>query len=170
MTNYSTILQLKIAATLFAYDCSWGWAQLGGSSGPASGNSCGYVQLAGQLGRVGIWEHLPPVSLGAAPFPCSLCIWCLHQSCYTFYIAAQDSQRSKSSNFLSFRSRTGTMSFFHYTLLERKSQTQPRLEAGGGGDIKTVWIPGDMVHCGYQCHRPAHHTSGLYDSVSVPLP
>ena len=50
MTNYSTILQLKIAATLFAYDCSRGWAQLGGSSGPASGNSCGYVQLAGQLG------------------------------------------------------------------------------------------------------------------------
>ena len=57
MTN-STILQLKIAATLFAYDCPLGWAQLGSSSGPASGNSCGYVQLAGQLGRVGIWECL----------------------------------------------------------------------------------------------------------------
>lgn len=62
MTNYSTILQLKIAATLFAYDCSLGWAQLGSSSGPASGNSCGYVQLAGQLGSVGIWEPLHMVS------------------------------------------------------------------------------------------------------------
>lgn len=74
-------------------------------------------------------------------------------------MAAQDSQRAKSPNFLSLRSRTGTMSFFHYTLLERKSQTQPRYQADSRGDIKTVWIPEDMVHCGYQHHRPAHHTS-----------
>lgn len=49
MTNHSKMLWLKIAAALFAYDCHLGWAQLGSSAGPAGGNSCGCVQLAGQL-------------------------------------------------------------------------------------------------------------------------
>ena len=80
-------------------------------------------------------QQQPPVSLGAAPFPWGLCIWCLHHGSYTSCMAAQDSQGAKSPNFLSLRSRTGTMSFFHYTLLDRKSQTQPRFEAGGRWDI-----------------------------------